>query len=272
MVAAGQRAAAFQANSFDHAVLNLRHDLDAGEAAFRSLGFTLTDRGYHSLGSMNHLIVFADHYFELVGVDPANPNPRRELLDWPVCMNGLVFRTGNADEHAAQLLSRGLPVQPAQSFSRPVSIGDRTLEARFRTAKLDSAYFPATRLYFCEHQTPDLIWRPEHLGHPNTAYGLKRIAVSTDQPRELAARLGDAANLYLDGAASLTSGDLRFDFVFASGPPRVSDVVFAVESIEAFKSSLDPKWFPHLVSTRDRAARLTPCQTFGVTFEFSETW
>jgi hypothetical protein len=43
---------------FDHAVLNLHYDLDSGQVLFTSLGFNVSPRSYHTLGSMNHLIVF----------------------------------------------------------------------------------------------------------------------------------------------------------------------------------------------------------------------
>ena len=33
---------------------------------YRRLGFTLTPRGYHTLGSMNHLAIFGTEYLELI--------------------------------------------------------------------------------------------------------------------------------------------------------------------------------------------------------------
>ena len=42
----------------DHVVINVRRDMDPAEALCRSLGFTITPRGYHSLGSINHLMMF----------------------------------------------------------------------------------------------------------------------------------------------------------------------------------------------------------------------
>ena len=266
------RAEVLRSEQFDHAVLNLHHDLDAAEDAFRSLGFTLTDRGYHSLGSINHLIVFDDHYFELVGLDAANPNPRRELLDWPVGVNGVVFQTDDAGVQAESLSARGIPAGPAKSFSRPVAAGGREWQARFRTTTVERGYFPAARLYFCEHQTPELIWRPEYLRHPNTAYGLRRIHVVAENPEELASRLADAAGLRRDTPVAVASGDLAVSFGKAPGPARVTEVGFAVRSIEAFKASLDPRWAPHLVRTGAHDLHLAPAQTFGVTFEFSERW
>ena len=52
----------------DHLVVNTRFAIDAAQALFAGLGFTLTPRGYHSLGSVNHLAVFPQGYLELVGL------------------------------------------------------------------------------------------------------------------------------------------------------------------------------------------------------------
>jgi len=46
----------------DHLVINARDQLDDAAAAYARLGFHLTPRGHHTLGSMNHLAVFADNY------------------------------------------------------------------------------------------------------------------------------------------------------------------------------------------------------------------
>ena len=42
--------------TLDHVVINVRDRIDWGAETFRRLGFTLTPRGYHSLGSMNSFL------------------------------------------------------------------------------------------------------------------------------------------------------------------------------------------------------------------------
>jgi hypothetical protein len=56
--------------TIDHVVVNVRDRLDQGAQAYRRLGFTLTPRGYHSLGSMNHLAIFGTDYLELIAARP----------------------------------------------------------------------------------------------------------------------------------------------------------------------------------------------------------
>src|SRR3954454_6601689 len=165
---------------FDHAVLNLHYDLDSGQDLFNSIGFKVAPRGYHSLGSINHLIVFETNYLELIGLDPSNPNPRKELLDWPVGLNGLVIGSDDIDVTRAWLRSDHLPVLEPKAFSRPVKIDGVMSEARFRTVHVDRSFFPASRLYFCQHFTPNLVWNPAFMRHSNTANSLTRLFVAAE--------------------------------------------------------------------------------------------
>ncbi len=54
--------------TLDHVVINARDDMDRAADIYRRLGFTLTERGYHSLGSMNHLAMFGTDYLELIAI------------------------------------------------------------------------------------------------------------------------------------------------------------------------------------------------------------
>jgi hypothetical protein len=45
-------------------VINALFDMDGAAALTSRLGFTLTPRGFHSRGSINHLMVFEGHYLE----------------------------------------------------------------------------------------------------------------------------------------------------------------------------------------------------------------
>ncbi|MEC7674799.1 MAG: VOC family protein, partial [Pseudomonadota bacterium] len=81
----------------DHVVINTRRSMDAAAAAFADLGFTLTPRGEHSLGSINHLMIFGDNYLELLGLPADGPARRPELLTAPLGLDGVVFKTDDAD-------------------------------------------------------------------------------------------------------------------------------------------------------------------------------
>src|SRR4026207_672044 len=56
----------------DHVVILVR-DLDCARDTYQRLGFTLTPRGHHRLGSKNHCIVFGSDYLELLAVPKPHP-------------------------------------------------------------------------------------------------------------------------------------------------------------------------------------------------------
>ena len=51
----------------DHIVIDVRDRIDEAAERFTALGFRLTPRGHPTLGSSNHLAMFATDYLELLG-------------------------------------------------------------------------------------------------------------------------------------------------------------------------------------------------------------
>jgi catechol 2,3-dioxygenase-like lactoylglutathione lyase family enzyme len=169
----------------DHIVIDVRDRIDEAFERFTALGFHLTPRGHHTLGSSNHLAVFAADYLELLGFG-AGGAARPEIERFPIGLNGLVFKAEDAESVYRHARAAGLPIQPVQSFSRPVSLAGETRNARFRTTRLDPKEVPMGRVYFCEHRTPELVWRPEWQVHPNGARAIARVVVATPEPRRSA--------------------------------------------------------------------------------------
>lgn len=172
----------------DHVVLDVRDRMAAGAARLRALGFALTPLGRHSLGSANHLAVLGEDYLELLGTDVPGGALRPDIEAFPVGLNGLVFRTEDAAALAAALLARGVPALPPQSFHRPVELPDGTQsDACFRTVRLDRGAAFDGRLYWCEHLTPQHVWRREWQAHPNGALAVARVLLAARDPERQAA-------------------------------------------------------------------------------------
>lgn len=180
-----------EAAVIDHVVLNVRDTLDAAQAAYRRLGFTLTPRGHHTLGSINHLVVFGDSYFELLGFPPGAGHRRPELLAHPLGLAGLAFRSADALRQHAELSARRVPLSAPRHFSRPVTLADGDAapggEARFVT--FEATLRPALpgRVFFCQQRTPELIWRPDWQHHANGVVALRELLVAADDPAGAAA-------------------------------------------------------------------------------------
>jgi len=202
--------------TLDHVVINVRDRIDDGADSFRRLGFTLTPRGYHTLGSMNHLAMFGTEYLELIAA-PAGETGRQDILTSPEGLNGLVFGTEDSDRTYATLHAAGVPIGPPRQFSRPVELPDGARDATFRTVTLTPGAVPAGRLYFCHHLTRDLVWRDEWRHHANGVIGVARAVIVAQEPESLGAVFGrmfgsDAVRNTSNGC-TLAVGLSRFDVV-----------------------------------------------------------
>ena len=171
----------------DHLVINTGLGMDAAVRLFDELGFQLTPRGHHSLGSINHLMMDPHSYLELVGV-PATGTQRQEVLDSPIGLSGLVFRTEDAQRTYTHLAAQGFAPQEPLLLERPVTVDGATQMAQFRNVRMTAAEFPAGRVYFCQHLTPALVWRDAWLAHPNGFSGIAAMTVSAPDPAAEAAR------------------------------------------------------------------------------------
>jgi glyoxalase-like protein len=173
----------------DHVAINVLYQVDRAEEAFRNLGFRLTERGYHTLGSINHLMIFGTDYLELVGLPVGSQSSRPgrlEIATAPLGLNGLVFKTSDVDETYAHLQDIGMAGDAPISFSRPVELPDGTVDACFRTVQVHGDVFSGGRVYFCEHSTPELVWRPEWQKHRNGALAIPRIVIASERHARVA--------------------------------------------------------------------------------------
>src|SRR6476660_479708 len=128
--------------TLDHVVINARDDMDRAAEVYRRLGFTLTERGYHSLGSMNHLAMFGTDYLELIAIPKGATSGRLDLLDYAFGLNGLVFGTEDSATTYTALHQAGVPIDPPVEFTRPVKVDGQMRDARFRTVRMRAGVVP----------------------------------------------------------------------------------------------------------------------------------
>lgn len=170
--------------AIDHVVIDVGDRLDEAARRFRSLGFHLTERSQHTLGSANHLAMFDTSYLELLS--PGN-GARPELMGVPIGMNGLVFAMDDAQATHDDFVRRQVPAQPVQNFSRDALLPDGTQgTARFSVVRQPPRTVFDGRVYFCQHLTPELVWRPEWQDHPNGALAIARLIIAADDPQAVA--------------------------------------------------------------------------------------
>ena len=191
-----------QSPLIDHVVIDVRDRMEEGARRFRALGFNLTPMGRHSLGSANHLAMFGRDYLELLGTDVPGGTLRPDLDPFPVGLNGLVFLGRDSEALQAGQQARGVPVQPALAFHRPADLPDGSrADAQFKVVRLDRAAAFDGRVYWCEHLTPEHVWRPEWQEHPNGVLAVARILIASRDPERQAALFGR-----MFGADSVSAG------------------------------------------------------------------
>lgn len=200
--------------ALDHVVINVLFDMDRAAALMPQLGFALTPRGHHSLGSINHLAMFKSHYLELVGLPSGTGVLRKDVLESPRGLNGLVFRAHDIDACLGAMRGSGLAMCEPQSFSRPVTIDGVEQIARFRTVRTAPELFEAGRIYYCQHYTPELVWHRPWMSHPNDCQGLSEMvvvsaALESDVPLYAKAAQADAQQLAAETWAIETADSFR---------------------------------------------------------------
>lgn len=202
----------------DHLVVDVRDRMEEAAQRYRALGFTLTPLGRHSLGSANHLAIFGRDYLELLGTDGPGGTLRPDLAGFPIGLNGLVFLARDAETLQSQQQARGVPVQGVLNFFRPVVYPDGSrADARFNVVRLDIAAAFDGRTYWCEHLTPEHVWRPEWQDHANGALGIARVLLSVRDPVRQASlflRIFGPGHLAdgPDGRRVLKAGDAVVEF------------------------------------------------------------
>jgi catechol 2,3-dioxygenase-like lactoylglutathione lyase family enzyme len=169
----------------DHVVVLVR-DLDKARDAYARMGFTTTPRGFHTLGSQNHCLMFGRDYVELLAVPKTHP-AMQHYTDFLAKGEGLAAVALGTDDAAGLqigLAADGIAAEAPLEFSRPVQgLGD----ARFRIVQLPADASPGCRMFACQHFSRDLVWRPEYQAHANGVQEIAAIGVVAEDPPGAAA-------------------------------------------------------------------------------------
>lgn len=169
----------------DHAVILVR-DLDRAAETYTRMGFTLTPRGHHSLGSQNHCIMFGRDYLELMALPPQPPAAFQYFADFLARREGvgaLALATDDAAAAHAELTQAGIAAETPLALSRPV---ENLGEARFTLVQLSPEETPGFRSFVCQHHTRDIVWRPEYQRHANSAAEINSVTIAASDPARYA--------------------------------------------------------------------------------------
>lgn len=216
--------------------LNLDHvahfvpDRDAASAVLENLGFTLTpfslqstkDAGGNAVpaGTGNRCAMFARGYLEFL--TPTADTPLAAQLRTAIARytghHLIAFGTPTAEEEHARLERHGFEPLALVNLQREVDVSGELRLTRFSVVRVRPETMPEGRVQFCQHHTPECMWQPKYLDHPNGVTGLIAAFVVADEPEEVAARFARFAGLLpfpIRGFVQLKTG--RGDVFIGSG-------------------------------------------------------
>lgn len=247
--------------SLDHVGFMVR-DLDAGERRWRALGFQLAPRspqmGATPDGAVmapwataNHCAMFERGYLELIGItDPTLHNPWTAFLDRFEGIHITAFRCQEADTAYDALAQRIDGFDPPLQRRRDAPYGDGTREFRFRNIFSQDSQYPEGRFIVIEHQTPEVIWQPALMSHPNGAVAFQEVVFCADPVEPTQRRLegiigvpsqGESIALPGGGCATVLTPQRyadRFGGAAAPDLPCAAAAVIGVDALDKARSCL----------------------------------
>ena len=182
---AGENGMAEAVKGIDHVVVVVS-DIAKAERTWQRLGFAVQPRGFHKkLGTANHLMIFGDNYFELIGVvepNEFNASRREMLAKSGEGLANAALRTDSADVAHKTWTDADLQPDAVLEFDREVEISGRKERAAFRTVRLGTKRAKLLGYFVCEHRTPQFVYRPEWAQHPNGVKALAGAVVIAEDP------------------------------------------------------------------------------------------
>jgi hypothetical protein len=262
------------APAVDHVVVMVR-DLDAAAERWTRLGFITTPRGFHSahMGTANHCIMLGSDYVELIGVvTPTEANgPWRAQLDRREGAGGLALATEDARASEAALAREGLSAGQVLEFARPVRFEGGSGEAAFSVARANGFAGDGLDLFFCQHRTPGLVWRPEWQRHANGALALAGVDFENPDPAAFAARLAKVFGRESVGAdadaVAIATGSVPLRVV-PGAEARMTGFTVRVSDLDRTAEALETGAIAHV--HRPRSIEVAPAEANGVALSFVE--
>jgi catechol 2,3-dioxygenase-like lactoylglutathione lyase family enzyme len=187
-----------------HHVGVLAYDFEAAVRQYERLGFVFTPRSVpripihpgappEPVGVANRTAIFDGNYFEILGIiDSARwseitPEQRGPYdLDGPLSRyEGLhVFHLASPDLDAfrGRLVSEGVACSEVRPFERQVQTEDGVAMMRARSLHFPPDAHPEALVQIAQHLTPELVFQPRYMRHPNGALRITKVFVCVDDP------------------------------------------------------------------------------------------
>ena len=131
--------------------------------------------------------MFEAGYIEILAPTMDTPNAER-VRKHMARYNGVhlaCFGTPDARFEHQRLAAQGFDPEPLVDLQRTVDSGETV---RFSVVYVPAGAMPEGRVQYCQHLTPEVIWKDAYVNHENGVTGLSAVYVVADDPAETAAR------------------------------------------------------------------------------------
>jgi hypothetical protein len=207
-------------SGLDHIGL-IAGDLAAIARSYELLGFQLTPVSQHSaphvpggppkpIGSANRCAMLRQGYIELLAIIDKNlpDNQLGIFLQRYEGIHIIAFAVDDAGANVARLRNSGLTQAAISPLQRMAATPEGEKLAAFARIPLPPDEAPEGRIQLIQHLTPNVMWQPHLLDHPNRAVALVETIICVADPDESARRFAR-----LTGAAPIRqTGGRRLEF------------------------------------------------------------
>jgi catechol 2,3-dioxygenase-like lactoylglutathione lyase family enzyme len=179
-------------DSINHVGMVAR-DLAATAARYEAMGFMLTPYSPHSgawkpgepvqtFRSGNRCVMFAKNYLEiLANEDPTQPTPRLAgYLKHHQGAHIICFNTEDSHAVDKRLAGVGIRTSGVIPLQREIDTPDGVRTAKFERVQFAPEDSPEGYIQAARHLTPQYIYQPRYIAHPNQCIELSDTIVVTD--------------------------------------------------------------------------------------------
>jgi hypothetical protein len=196
---------------------------DLGDAVrrFEAMGFQLTPYSPHSAawkpgepvqpqGSGNRCVMFENDYLEiLASEDPARPAARiSNFLKRHQGAHILCFNTPRPHDVESRLKGEGIATSGVIPLQREIDTLDGVRTAKFARIQFAPEQSPEGYIQAAQHLTPQYIYQPRYIVHPNGCTSLRTTFVVTDDLEEFAKKY----RRYTGLSDTMSEHTAQFDF------------------------------------------------------------
>jgi len=217
-------------------------ELAAARRALAAIGFRPSARSLQRTpdgpaGTANVCAMLREGYLEFLAPVAATPNAERvrAAMARHRGVHLVAFGTPSVEEERLRLAHAGFEPRPVIRLAR----GTPTGTACILVVRVSEKRMPEGRIQYVEHATPQVLWRPELVDHPNSVTGLAAVFVVARDCAAAAARwarfaallprrLGRFVELATGRGQVLLSSRSRLRALLGAAPPAPAVAGYAL--------------------------------------------